>query len=54
MYKVSFLDRGWKVSAVHGDKGQADRTKAVNSFKDGSRPLLVSTRVSVCKQSDKV
>jgi ATP-dependent RNA helicase DBP3 len=38
--------RGWKVSAVHGDKGQADRTKAVNSFKDGSRPLLIATDVA--------
>ncbi|KAG0559585.1 hypothetical protein KC19_10G116000 [Ceratodon purpureus] len=38
--------RGWKVSAVHGDKGQADRTKAVNSFKDGTRPLLIATDVA--------
>jgi ATP-dependent RNA helicase DBP3 len=37
----SLQRRGWKVSAVHGDKTQADRTKAVNSFKDGTRPLLV-------------
>lgn len=38
--------RGWKVSAVHGDKGQADRTKAVSSFKDGTRPLLIATDVA--------
>ena len=33
--------RGWNVSAVHGDKGQFDRNKAVTGFKDGTCPLLV-------------
>jgi ATP-dependent RNA helicase DBP3 len=42
----SLQRRGWKVSAVHGDKTQADRTKAVNSFKDGTRPLLIATDVA--------
>ncbi|KAL3681784.1 hypothetical protein R1sor_024740 [Riccia sorocarpa] len=38
--------RGWKVAAVHGDKGQAERTRAVQSFRDGSCPLLVATDVA--------
>ncbi|BBN15389.1 ATP-dependent RNA helicase DBP3 [Marchantia polymorpha subsp. ruderalis] len=38
--------RGWKVAAVHGDKGQNDRTRAVQSFRDGSCPLLVATDVA--------
>ncbi|GBG72803.1 hypothetical protein CBR_g12371 [Chara braunii] len=38
--------RGWNVVAVHGDKGQTDRTNAVNSFKDGSVPLLIATDVA--------
>lgn len=43
----SFLSgRGWKVAAIHGDKGQADRTRAVTCFKDGSVPLLVATDVA--------
>jgi superfamily II DNA/RNA helicase len=33
--------RGWNVCAVHGDKGQFDRNKAVTGFKDGTCPLLV-------------
>lgn len=39
-------NRGWTAVAVHGDKGQNDRTKAVQSFKDGSCPLLVATDVA--------
>lgn len=38
--------RGWNASAVHGDKGQVDRNKAVMSFKDGTCPLLVATDVA--------
>ncbi|KAI5082198.1 hypothetical protein GOP47_0002365 [Adiantum capillus-veneris] len=38
--------RGWNVSAVHGDKGQFDRNKAVMSFKDGTCPLLIATDVA--------
>ncbi|KAJ7557900.1 hypothetical protein O6H91_04G014600 [Diphasiastrum complanatum] len=37
---------GWKVTAVHGDKGQSDRTKAVTAFKDGTYPLLIATDVA--------
>ncbi|MCO5567949.1 hypothetical protein L7F22_021645 [Adiantum nelumboides] len=38
--------RCWNVSAVHGDKGQFDRNKAVMSFKDGTCPLLIATDVA--------
>lgn len=38
--------RGWNVSAVHGDKGQFDRNKAVTSFKNGTCPLLIATDVA--------
>jgi len=37
---------GWKVGGVHGDKAQADRTAAVNAFRDGSTPMLVATDVA--------
>lgn len=39
-------NRGWKAVAVHGDKGQSERTQAVQSFKDGTCPLLVATDVA--------
>jgi len=39
-------DKGWKVAAIHGDKSQTDRTRAVESFIDGSVPLLVATDVA--------
>ncbi|CAM6098389.1 unnamed protein product [Calypogeia fissa] len=38
--------RGWKAVSIHGDKGQNDRTQAVQSFKDGTCPLLVATDVA--------
>ncbi|KAH7284069.1 hypothetical protein KP509_34G038200 [Ceratopteris richardii] len=38
--------RGWNALAVHGDKGQSDRNKAVTAFKDGSCPLLIATDVA--------
>jgi ATP-dependent RNA helicase DBP3 len=38
--------RGWNVVAVHGDKSQHDRTKAVTLFKDGKCPLLIATDVA--------
>jgi len=37
---------GWKVVSIHGDKSQADRTKALASFKDASCPLLIATDVA--------
>lgn len=38
--------RGWNVVAVHGDKSQHDRTKAVTLFKDGTCPLMIATDVA--------
>lgn len=38
--------KGWNVCAVHGDKGQSDRNKAVTSFKNGTCPLLIATDVA--------
>ncbi|GLJ12247.1 hypothetical protein SUGI_0187280 [Cryptomeria japonica] len=38
--------RGWNVVAVHGDKSQHERTKAVTLFKDGKCPLLIATDVA--------
>ncbi len=39
---------GWSglVGSIHGDKTQDARTRALNSFKDGSCPLLVATDVA--------
>ena len=34
--------KGWKAVAIHGDKGQADRSSALQHFRDGTIPLLVS------------
>lgn len=38
--------RGWECAGIHGDKSQADRTKAVQRFKDGKCPLLIATDVA--------
>lgn len=37
---------GYKVIGIHGDKNQAQRTQALNSFKDGSYPLMIATDVA--------
>ncbi|KAG1246792.1 hypothetical protein G6F68_014482 [Rhizopus microsporus] len=37
---------GYKVIGIHGDKNQAQRTEALNSFKDGSYPLMIATDVA--------
>mmetsp|Transcript_21877 Transcript_21877/g.45681 ORF Transcript_21877/g.45681 Transcript_21877/m.45681 type:complete len:585 (-) Transcript_21877:21-1775(-) len=37
---------GWNCGSIHGDKSQADRTAALNNFKDKSQPLLVATDVA--------
>lgn len=39
-------NRGWNVIGIHGDMGQAQRTNAINQFRDGSVPLLVATDVA--------
>ena len=37
---------GWNCVAIHGDKGQADRTGALDQFKSGRVPLLIATDVA--------
>lgn len=38
--------KGWKVGSIHGDKGQGDRSRALQDFKDGKVPILVATDVA--------
>jgi ATP-dependent RNA helicase DBP3 len=38
--------KGWNAQAIHGDKSQADRSKALADFKAGTVPLLVATDVA--------
>jgi hypothetical protein len=45
----SYLQRkGWTAVAIHGDKGQADRSRALQQFRDGTIPLLVSNAATLC------
>ena len=37
---------GWKVASVHGDKAQGERNTAVDTFRQGTCPLLVATDVA--------
>ncbi len=39
------IDRGFKVAAIHGDKSQAQRNKALSSFKDNKVHILLATDV---------
>ncbi|KAJ2704251.1 RNA-dependent ATPase [Coemansia sp. IMI 203386] len=38
--------KGYNCVAIHGDKSQPQRTDAINSFRDGSIPLLIATDVA--------
>eukprot|EP01087_Luapelamoeba_hula_P008778 TRINITY_DN221_c0_g1_i1.p1 TRINITY_DN221_c0_g1~~TRINITY_DN221_c0_g1_i1.p1 ORF type:complete len:594 (-),score=127.11 TRINITY_DN221_c0_g1_i1:23-1699(-) len=38
--------KGWKNIAIHGDKDQANRTRAIEQFKSGDVPLLIATDVA--------
>jgi ATP-dependent RNA helicase DBP3 len=38
--------KGWKSVGISGDKAQADRTKALQQFKNGEVPLLIATDVA--------
>lgn len=43
----NFLKRkGLRVAAIHGDLNQSQRTQALQSFKDGTCPLLIATDVA--------
>jgi ATP-dependent RNA helicase DBP3 len=37
---------GYEVGSIHGNKSQEARSKSLNSFKDGSCPLLIATDVA--------
>ena len=39
--------KGFKVTAIHGDRSQQDRTAALEEFKSGRTPLLIATDVAV-------
>ena len=41
--------KGYKVTAIHGDKSQSDRTAALEEFKSGRVPLMIATDVAVCR-----
>lgn len=38
--------RGWKVGAIHGDRSQEERTRALDAFTRGTTPILVATDVA--------
>lgn len=38
--------KGWAATAIHGNKSQTDRNKALDDFKSGRVPLLVATDVA--------
>lgn len=44
--EMSLQRRGWNAAAVHGDVSQAQRTAAVEAFRQGQTPLLVATDVA--------
>ncbi len=39
------VKKGIKVASIHGDREQAERTKALNDFKNGKVPIIVATDV---------
>jgi ATP-dependent RNA helicase DeaD len=41
----ALTERGFKVAAIHGDKTQAQRNKALSLFKDGKVNILLATDV---------
>ena len=41
-----YLQRDFRVNSVHGDKAQAERTRAVDEFRSNRCPLLVATDVA--------
>lgn len=40
------MNRGYNVTAIHGDMNQYDRTAALEEFKSGRIPLLIATDVA--------
>ncbi len=45
--EIALKRQGYTVAAIHGDLSQAQRTQAIEGFKDGSVPLLIATDVAV-------
>lgn len=43
-------NKGFNVTAIHGDRSQQDRTAALEEFKSGRTPLLIATDVAVCEE----
>lgn len=42
----TLMNRGYNVTAIHGDMNQYDRTAALEEFKSGRIPLLIATDVA--------
>jgi len=42
----TLLRQGWNCVGIHGDKGQRDRSAALDSFRSGKTPMLVATDVA--------
>ncbi len=41
------MNAGWRgIQAIHGDKGQHDRSSSLESFKSGRSPILIATDVA--------
>jgi ATP-dependent RNA helicase RhlE len=40
------IDRGFRVVAIHGNKNQNQRQRALNEFKNGQAPILLATDVA--------
>jgi len=44
--ELDLLKWGWNAVSIHANKSQRDRTAALQSFKDGSIPIMVATDVA--------
>jgi ATP-dependent RNA helicase DBP3 len=44
--QTTLANRGYNVTAIHGDMNQNDRTAALEEFKSGRIPLLIATDVA--------
>lgn len=42
----TLIRKGYNVTAIHGDKGQVERSSALEEFKSGRIPLLIATDVA--------
>eukprot|EP01038_Epipyxis_sp_PR26KG_P009905 gene9905-13325_t len=44
--QYTIANKGYKVTSIHGDRSQAERTAALEEFKCGNIPLLIATDVA--------